>query len=235
MLVMSMNKKFIVKGILMVLLAVLGSYVIYNLRMNVDKELDKIDFNKYKKVMFVAHPDDEMLWGGGHLIKDDYLVVCVTCGTSKARLNEFESVMKATDDSFIALGYPDKTNGKRNEWTSCYDSISKDIKKILDSNDWEVIVTHNEKGEYGHIHHVKTNEIVTNLYDKNEYDSDLYYFGEYYSKSKIGEVESTLIPISLELLEEKEEILKLYESQAKVVEDLSHMNKYEMWKRYNGE
>ena len=41
------------------------------------------------KLMVVAHPDDELLWGGLHLIDDDYLVVCITCGPNKVRVNEF--------------------------------------------------------------------------------------------------------------------------------------------------
>ena len=48
-------------------------------------------------------------------------------------------------------------------------------------------------------------------------------------------VESDLREISPQLLKRKEEILKLYESQKKVVKNLSHMNKYEMWEKYNGE
>lgn len=30
------------------------------------------------KVMVVAHPDDETLWGGMHLLKNKYLVICLT-------------------------------------------------------------------------------------------------------------------------------------------------------------
>lgn len=33
--------------------------------------------------MIVAHPDDETLWGGSHLIDDNYLVVCMSNGWHK--------------------------------------------------------------------------------------------------------------------------------------------------------
>ena len=230
-----MDKKFILKTIACVLFAFIGSYVIYHLPKNVNVEMKKIDLERYKKVMFVAHPDDEMIWGGSHLIQDDYLVVCITCGTNDTRLKEFKKVMNETGDSYIALGYPDKTNGKRNEWIGVYDNIKNDIEIILNSNDWELIVTHNEEGEYGHIHHIKTNKLVTELYDKNGYNTPLYYFGDYYSKNNIESVENELTKISDKDLERKEEILKIYKSQEKVVDGLSHMLKYEMWEEYNGE
>ena len=230
-----MDRKFIIKSIAIFLFAIIGSYVIYHLPMKADVEIKRINLNKYKKVMFVAHPDDDMIWGGAHLIQDDYLVVCITCGTSKTRLEEFRKVMHATGDSYIALGYPDKTDGKRNEWTTFYDNIKKDVEVILNSNNWELIVTHNEIGEYGHIQHIKTNMIVTEVYNENNYNSDLYYFGDYYTKNNIKLVESDLREISPQLLKRKEEILKLYESQKKVVKNLSHMNKYKMWEKYNGE
>lgn len=35
--------------------------------------------------MFVAHPDDETIWGGSHLLKKHYLVVCLTNGNNKTR------------------------------------------------------------------------------------------------------------------------------------------------------
>ena len=40
-------------------------------------DLDALELDGYDKVMFVAHPDDDLLWGGRHLIEDDYLVAKV--------------------------------------------------------------------------------------------------------------------------------------------------------------
>jgi LmbE family N-acetylglucosaminyl deacetylase len=230
-----MDIKFLLKSIGVFLFAIIGSYIVYYLPVKVDVEIKRVNLNKYKNVMIVAHPDDEIIFGGAHLIQDDYLVVCITCGTNKKRLNEFKKVMNITGNSYMALGYPDKTDGKRDEWITFYDDIKKDIELILDSNDWKTIVTHNEKGEYGHIQHIKTNKIVTELYSKSHYSGDLYYFGKYYTKKNIVDVEKDLKAISPSLVEKKEELLKVYKSQAKVVKKLIHMNKYEMWELYKGD
>ena len=40
--------------------------------------LNQYNASQYKKLMIVAHPDDETLWGGANLFKDRYFVVCLT-------------------------------------------------------------------------------------------------------------------------------------------------------------
>ena len=60
-------------------------YPYMNLPHVTDADLDALDLAGYNKVMFVAHPDDDLIWGGRHLIEDDYLVVCMTRGNDPVR------------------------------------------------------------------------------------------------------------------------------------------------------
>lgn len=131
-----------------------------------------------KKLMIVAHPDDETIYGGGHLLQDKYTVVCITCGVVDYRVKEFEEVMKKTKDDYIMLGFTDRQNktGPISNWDNEYKEIYKVLSDIIKSEDWELVITHNPDGEYGHIHHIKTNEIVSNLVSKEK----LYYFGRWY-------------------------------------------------------
>lgn len=92
-----------------------------------DKNIDNID-----SIMIVAHPDDESLWGGSYLIKEDYLVVCVTCGIVENRQREFETAMGYSLDDYISLSYVDLTNKVSDSWDDYYDSIKGKIKKILE-------------------------------------------------------------------------------------------------------
>lgn len=193
-----------------------------------------IDLTDFDNVMIVAHPDDEMIWGGSHLIDDNYLVVCVTCGARVDRIQEFENVMEETGDKYIMLDYPDKTNGERDNWDTVYEDITADIEKILDMKDWKTIVTHNENGEYGHIHHKMTNKIVTSIYETKYFEKDnLYYFGKYYKKVDIDDVKEQLTEISEENYKEKKDIIyKYYTSQKSVADSLGHMFKYENFTKY---
>ena len=196
-----------------------------------------VDLTNINKVMFVAHPDDDMIWGGSHLIDDDYLVVCITCGARADRVEEFKNVMDATNDKYIMLDYPDKTNGERDNWNTVYDDITKDVEQILAMKDWELIVTHNEDGEYGHIHHKMTHNIVTDIYQDNYLDkNNLYFFGKYYKADKIDEVKFELTEIPEENYNKKNDIIyKYYTSQKSVADGLSHMFKYENWDKYHSE
>ncbi len=198
-----------------------------------NKDFSKINLDGYNKLMIVAHPDDEMLWGGSHLIEDNYLVVCVTCGGVKERVNEFVKVMNATNDKYIMLNYPDKTNGERDNWDKVYDDITKDINEIINLKDWDLIVTHNPQGEYGHIHHKMTNAIVTSLMEQKDETNKLYYFGRYHSKKKISNYYNEMSPIPDKDIKEKKRILGMYSSQYFIQTMFDHMYAYEDWESYD--
>lgn len=219
-------KKRIFKFSFLLFVFLFCTYLIYVFAMNesikVDKRIEILDLTNVDNLMIVAHPDDDYIWGGSHLIDDDYLVVCITCGVKRVRALEFKKAMDKTGDKYIMLGYPDKTNGKRNNWDLVYDDITKDLKKIIEYKNWNIIVTHNPDGEYGHIHHKMTSNIVTSLTGDN-----LYYFGRYYKKDDIP---SDLVKISDENMEiKKNELIPIYASQKSTMKVLGHMFDYENW------
>lgn len=183
---------------------------------------------KYKNLMVVAHPDDDLLFGGTELMKDDYVVVCVTCGTSKTRLKEFKRMMNYFEDEYITLGYPDLVEGKKSEWIDEYDLITRDIKNIINLKEWDKIVTHNPNGEYGHIHHKMTNRIVTGLTNDK---SKLYYFNKTYSTKyyKENNISKTLDD---KMCNKKRELFdKYYKSQVGL--KVRHLSDYEKVTSYD--
>ena len=185
-----------------------------------------IEEPKEKNLMIVAHPDDETIWGGGHLLADDYYVVCVTCGNVKRRNEEFMTVMEKTNDEYIFLGYPDVVNGYINDWSTSYDSIVESLRGIINSRNWNTIVTHNPDGEYGHFHHKTLNTIVTELADKDK----LYYFGRYYQKNEVPEMPS----LDESLYNTKmTELISVYKSQPIAMSRHRHMMPYENFVAYN--
>lgn len=207
----------------------------YDVKPLTAERLKSADGQNAKKLMIVAHPDDELIWGGGHLMDGDYLVVCVTRGYDEVRTKEFIDVVEASGNEPLIMSYPDKVAGKRDDWDRVYSKIEKDLKLAMDYKDWDLIVTHNQKGEYGHQHHKMVHNIVTDIYENDDkINSQLYYFGKYYKKDKIGDAEKELVKMSSERIEFKNSLAHYYESQKTVVENLWHMADYEMWEKYGG-
>lgn len=181
------------------------------------------------KLMIVAHPDDETLWGGAHLKAGGYLVVCITRGRDKTRKAEFENVVKKSGNIPLILEYPDKVNLKRDDWKAVRSGIEKDVALLVGVKDWSLIVTHNPEGEYGHQHHIMTSSIVTEATKNKGCYNRLVYMGKYYKKDELEKVSDNLVRLPDEAIKYKEDLLSLYTSQGKTVDKLSHMNPYEMW------
>lgn len=226
-----MRKNYIIDALL-IIMALLGSYFIYNSNKNyIYNDYDSLDLN-VKNIMIVAHPSDELIWGGAHLIEDDYIVVCITCGLDEKKVEEFQNVIEKTNDQLITLGYPDKVLGIKSDWHEEKEKITQELKKILELNNWNIIVTHNADGEYGNKQNKLTNQYVTEIYDELNLNSKLYYFGKFYQENKYNELETKPEKISNELLSQKKELLKQYQSQNYINETFNHMLSHENWTFY---
>lgn len=187
------------------------------------ERLRAIGLDSAHKLMIVAHPDDETIWGGMHLLEEpgNYFVLCLTNGYNVKRTNEFYSVMAEYGSKGLILNYPDYFNRQKDDWSGVYGAIEKDISRVVDFKHWDFVVTHNPAGEYGHIHHQMTNKIVTKVNGKDR----LQYFGRYYWR-----VPPTVMPgISQEHLQKKYEIMDLYQTQRGALNNLRHMAPYENW------
>ena len=223
---MSKTKKM--KAILLITsLLLLLTFLIYItfVRDNHLKNILKKQNINTRKIMIVAHPDDEMLWGGSHLIKDEYLVVCVTCGDDELREKEFEKVMKKVKCPYLSLAYPD-----RNDWVDYNKSIKKDLKTILKYKKFNYIVTHNPVGEYGHNQHIMVSNYVTELVKDK---SKLYYFNHYYTQEELNNLNSLPKTITSAELAKKEEVLTIYKSQEAIINNHRPTIGYEDFISYN--
>lgn len=198
--------------------------------------LKNLDVSGVNKLMVVAHPDDETLWGGAHLSEGGYLVLCITDGYNKTRKEEFNNAVKCLNETNIPviLDFPDKTFNKRDNWYGIKGKIGNAVDKFINMKDWDLIVTHNKEGEYGHIHHKMTSSIVRKEYKNIGSKANLYLFGTYHSKKNLPKYESKMIPMNEVEYSKKVEALKCFKSQESVVDSLFHMVKYENWNEYDG-
>ena len=193
--------------------------------------LDELPLSDCTKLMVVAHPDDETLWGGAHLTEGGWFVVCLTNGYNEVRKNEFYEVMKESGNIGLILKYPDLVNGKRSDWATSKPQIAKDLDFLMKYKHWGMVATHNPNGEYGHIHHKMTSKLMTESYYKNCWGNNLYYFERYYSTRRMPAVEASLKKVPQSSVDKKVELLKIYKSQSHVVGEHMHLAPYEEWIR----
>ena len=180
--------------------------------------LKKLNASHYQNVMIVAHPDDESLWGGANLIKDNYFVVCLTNGYNLKRANDFRTILKFTKNGGIILNYPDTQDNIRDDWIYVGKGILNDLSLILNYSNWKKIVTHGPEGTTGHYHHKKTYRFVLETVKKFNKLNNLYYFAKFYKKN---EMPKSLPRISDKELEYKIKEVSIYKSVNKYI--------YKLW------
>ncbi len=117
----------------------------------------------YDNLMIVAHPDDETIFGGAQLIREDgWLVVCVTNGDNKVRRKEFTQVMNEVNAEFEMWAFKDR-------WKGDFDRprLRSELARLLSRKPVRKVVTHNLQGEYGHTQHIALAELVRELADRD--------------------------------------------------------------------
>jgi hypothetical protein len=168
-----------------------------------DKVYKDIYINNMNKLMIVAHPDDELIFGGQELIRNpnSYKVVCVSSGYDVVRKSEFISAMNQ-------LGITDYEiwNYSDDLYLPFSDEILVDLYRVINEKSWDMIVTHNPIGEYGHPQHRDLHLKVKSI------TGDFYVFCK--TPYKLDET----------TLNRKKELLKLYPSQSEIIHQLEVKN-----------
>ena len=205
---------------------IVSSY--YSSITNITKDYSSINLNEIDNLMIVSHPTDEILFGGSHLLEDNYLVVCITCGVNKDLTHTFIDVLQKTNDKYIILGYPEYSNNERENWSEYKTAIKDNLNTIINLKEWSTIVTHNPEGEYGSLQHRITSNIVTSISPKK----NLYYFGKYYTKNSIVNHYNELSQINQNTLNQKIKLIGMYKSEDYIQTEFSHIYNYEEWIKY---
>tara|TARA_R110000803_G_C11960441_1_gene318647 strand:+ start:42 stop:1559 length:1518 start_codon:yes stop_codon:yes gene_type:complete len=131
---------------------------------------------KPTKLMIVAHPDDELIFGGSVLIEDNsWRVICLTNKRDDKRRGGFEKVMRdLAIPEFEVYDLEDNLNVNLND-----QELTGILNKEIHSQNWEKIATHNSIGEYGHTHHHQIHNKVKELLNNSSkfwvFDKDISY------------------------------------------------------------
>ena len=140
-------------------------YRTQHLRMDILVDCSTINKRNQNILMLVAHPDDETLFGFYDLINSNCTVICFTNKDNIVRSRNFEEVMYTTQQTGIMFGNRDSM---KDRWK--YVSNNDFIEQILPllNKKYDMIVSHNSDGEYGHTQHKRVHSIAVSLSSKLE-------------------------------------------------------------------
>ena len=115
------------------------------------------------KLLIVAHPDDEVLWGGFNLLlQPGWFVVCASHANDPIRSREFYKTMSFCNATkYIMYDVKEKYTEDEDESDEMfYDTPFEKGLQELSKKPWKLVLTHNERGEYGHEHHRTVHRLV---------------------------------------------------------------------------
>jgi LmbE family N-acetylglucosaminyl deacetylase len=139
--------------------------------------------------IIVAHPDDETLWAGGTILCHPSwkcFIVCLCRGSDKERATKFNNALKDLKSKGIMGDLDDGPDQKPLD----ENKIERTIFSLLPPWHFDILITHNPKGEYTrHIRHEETGKVVTKLWNTGKLSaSELWTFAyedgnkEYYPR-----------------------------------------------------
>ena len=149
------------------------------------------------KIMIVAHPDDEALFGGAELLSypNEYKVIAIDEYHNDTRRREFLDSMR-----FIGIKEYEHWTGYKGGEDYHREKLIYELLRVLRERNWIKVVTHNKVGEYGHPRHRALHEILNHLRPEILWQFD-----------KCRE------RLPKDILNKKRDLLKVYESQREVL------------------
>lgn len=156
------------------------------------------------KLMVVAHPDDEVIFGGALLLREKHWkVICVTNSGNKMRTREFAKVMRLVGAEYEIWNYPDTYSGNFNRV-----ALRRDLLRLIQRNRFKKVVTHGLHGEYGHPQHKVIARIMRNIVKQNLYAFSI-------SRKRLP----------MQIINKKERLLQVYQSQKWTILELCRNNR----------
>lgn len=112
-----------------------------------------------RKLVIVAHPDDETFWAGATLQSGDWTSVCLTHRSTKWRRKAYRNALNVLGCKGVIFDLPDRRWDElsKTEIGALYQTIDR----LLAQTSLTDVMTHSPNGETGHLFHKLISRVVT--------------------------------------------------------------------------
>ena len=109
-----------------------------------------------RAVVVTAHPDDETLWAGGYLAAHSGtdVICCSIPKKDPQRAAHFFEACRLLGANPIVMASSSAENDNKLDLRAVTHFVAR----------YDLILTHNQLGEYGHPHHIQVHEAMTRSY-----------------------------------------------------------------------
>ena len=121
-----------------------------------------------RAVIIVAHPDDEVIWSGGLILRHpqwEWTVLSLCRADDADRRPKFERVCSVLGATGIVSDLDDSATLKAIDPEV---EIGGRVLAHLGGRDWDLCLTHGPNGEYGHERHKQVHRVVKMLVEREQ-------------------------------------------------------------------